>query len=385
MSGAKCASYRVVSEAELRRRRIAAARSRFDRLLQEVAALDAEIAGARSAYGNVGSTRIVAHAPAADDAAVWERACEELDVKLTEGRVAIDRAIVDARVANLQQLVVGMPIVAESPDRDAARPATPSVPARDRIAEALAAMPASASDSEIEMIRAMVTGARPQDASQVLARVRYEVQRLQDRDRRTVANRRMLEELQAELDGLDGDEVARTRGMLRGLDPQDAPPNGLRDLVAAVRARADAERDAIFARAAAHDVLRELGYDVGEDFATAVPREGALIDLPAHAVHGIRVRTRDGRLLFNVVRFDKEHRRNAADDTEAETAFCKDFTEFKRRMDERGIELDMLRADLPGAAPVEVVSVRRASSGTHRAVRDVIREREVGGDGGSAP
>jgi hypothetical protein len=128
--------------------------------------------------------------------------------------------------------------------------------------------------------------------------------------------------------------------------------------------------------------LGQLGFAIGPDFVTAVPRDGALVDLPEDSRHAIRIRVRNGQLLFNVVRFDEQGRRNPDEDAEAERKFCDDFSKFNAGMRERGVNLDLLRADPPGALPVEVLTTKRIKSKSAKVETQVVAERTRFKDGG---
>ena len=125
-----------------------------------------------------------------------------------------------------------------------------------------------------------------------------------DRQALIARNDALIEALYGQLDGLSSDAVDTLRGVLKGVDRTAGLPDGLPERVAAAKAAAEAERDREFVLATAAKALAELGYAVGDDFRTAVPSSGTLVELPHSARHGLQIRERNQQLMFNVVRFD---------------------------------------------------------------------------------
>lgn len=376
MSSPSAARYHITSEAELQRRRLAAARARFARLQEIAQTLNIHIAATNSSFEVNARPVSEVDRPSSSEVHDWESACARLDSEVARARDAADAAIMGARLERLDHVLTGLPAVAfkdVETDTQGQTGADSTIAAR--LQAALHAIPPSASNDEVAAIEELTRRARV--PRQLLARVRFEVQRLQDRHRRAAANRELFGELIASLDGLGGQEVEEMRGFIRGLDLSEPPPGDIRARVDIIRVRAEAERDATFVTATAGEVLKNLGLAVHTGFATAVPGKGALVDLPSHPRHAVRVRTRDGQLLLNVVRFDADRCRDPEDDASAEAAMCSRFAAFTAAMFEHGVELEITRFDAPGTVPVELggLADRDAVSSSSEGKRPRERER----------
>ena len=269
-------------------------------------------------------------------------------------------------------------------ERRAPRPAASAVaePAAGHgsLADVLARLPADAPADIASKCEALAHGyleaSSQSGKAKVLDGIRHLVQVEQDRQARIARNSVIIEKLYQELDGLSNDMVDTLRGVLKGLDRASALPAGLRDRVTAAKAAAEAAQDREFVLATAAKALAELGYAVGEDFRTAVPSSGALVELPHSSRHGVQIRERNQRLQLNVVRFDQDGRRDSPADKDAEESFCRDFAALKDRMREEGVDLRMLRADAPGQTPIQVLRDRsRLRSSARQARAPIERER----------
>lgn len=314
--------------------------------------------------------------PTAED---WDRASDVLAAAIESAKRQLAAAVGEARARTLAAdgaRVTTVLVREPRPDRRAkpaaAGSASASAAEAAEAAEAetaqavaklgtvLARLPADAPASLVDrshaLGRAYLSSASPAERANVLDAIRHLVQGEQDRQVRIARNAAVIEALYRELDGLDGERVATLRGRLKGQDLAAALTDGLREEVAAAKAAAEAEQDRQFVLEAAAKALGELGYAVGDDFRTAVPSAGAVLDLPHSARHGLRIRERGRRLELNVVRFDHEGRRDPFADHDAEEAFCRDFAKVKDRMREDGVDLSMLRADAPGQTPMQVLA-----------------------------
>jgi hypothetical protein len=237
--------------------------------------------------------------------------------------------------------------------------ATVGAPADEaKLAAVLARLPVGAPAAVVrqcEQLAAAYLGlSNPAEQARVLDGIRFQVQTARDRQELIERNSVAVEALYRELDGLRGNEADTGRGALKGLDRSAELPGNLRERVAAAKAAAEAERDREFVLAAAAKALGDLGYTLGDDFRTAVPAAGAVLDLPHSAQHGVRIRERNQRLQLNVVRFGAAG--DGQTDHDAEDAFCRDFDRMRERMRQEGVDLTMLRADPPGQIPVQVVT-----------------------------
>ena len=372
MSGPKSGDYHVVSEAELRRRRIAAAKDRHSRVLAAIQAFRGTLAAAEATYGRLGVSVPQATVSRPGEAEDWDRTSDTLTSGLSHAKDELAETIRVARLRMLSAEGSQMSAVLVE-DRQSRRPAKPagaesasaesagaeSVLGDRKLADVLARLPAEAPAEVVARGQTLARGFReasaPSEKARVLDGLRLLVQAEQDRQTRIARNNAVIEELYRELDGLRNDTVDTCRGVLKGLDPAAALPAGLRDRVASAKAAAEAERDTEFVLATAARALAELGYAVGEDFRTVVPSSGALLELPHSPRHGLQIRARNQRLMLNVVRFDSDGRRDPRADKDAEESFCGDFAKLKGRMRAEGVDLSMLRADAPGQTPIQVL------------------------------
>src|ERR1019366_3423610 len=101
MSGAKCASYRVISPEERRRRALLAAQSRLSRLEAGAATLKVEIEGVRSAYDAALDTEIAIAGPRTDEPDEWEVVSDGLESRLQSARQSIGSVVSAARSRQL--------------------------------------------------------------------------------------------------------------------------------------------------------------------------------------------------------------------------------------------------------------------------------------------
>ncbi len=361
MSSASSGSYRVVSEAELRRRRLAAAKDRHNRLLQDVASLNSEISAAARTYEAVSSELINVAAVSEDTPEQWEQATNEVANQISTRRNRLQDEVSRARVS---LFAAAFSTLEAAAPRQADATMTDQTDTRSRDEElqrVLARMPSGAAHQAVEQCLSLATRCRStssaEERDRLLAAVRLAVQVAQDRDRLAQNNQQVIETLYQRLDGLSGRDVETLRGRLRGLRLDVVLPTGLEDQVkeAAVSASAGKDRDFVLSQASA--ALKQMGYVVGEEFATAVPRDGALIDLRDSTRHGVLIRERGRQLLVNVVRYDESGNRDPIEDKEAEEHFCEDFAEFRDRLQKEGVELELTRCDSPGSLPAQVRKV----------------------------
>ena len=107
------------------------------------------------------------------------------------------------------------------------------------------------------------------------------------------SNRRRIEALYRDLDGLKGEAVEKVRGLLKGTTLDSPIPADLEERVRQVSEDASGEEDRRFALETVAGIFSELGYKVDDEFATVVPEEGLLLELPGSRAHGLLVRERD--------------------------------------------------------------------------------------------
>ena len=78
--------------------------------------------------------------------------------------------------------------------------------------------------------------------------------------------------------------------------------------------------------------------------------------LPGSDRHGVNVRVRDGRVLFNVVRLDEDGRRDLTADRAAEQRFCAITGQLSEVARTRGCELNLQTADAVTPGKLQVVT-----------------------------
>lgn len=386
MSEGKASSVRVVSEEELRRRRVAAARDRLTRATIEYERVSATVRAAERTYGDLGVGAIDLTRRATDDpdhleadAERFERAA--LDLGRRVGEMVVDRREAHFAAAVRDLAATFSPIAPLDP----LAPRRPTSREDGRAGDAASAA-AIASRLSVEcavdehqrcdaLVRDVASESEPTRRAVLVSALRQHVQAVNQAVERERRNRERASALEAELDGLAGEAVERMRGKLRGLDRRGELPVGLEEEVRRVRDGAIADRDRRFVLEQAADVLRELGYDVDGDFVASVSSaEGRIVPIGDVGTHGMRLRARDGRLLANLVRFDVDGRLDPSADGGAAETMCSTYAEVERLLADRGIDT---RRDVdlaPGSGNVEVrreAPIRR----TDRSRRERARER----------
>jgi hypothetical protein len=261
-----------------------------------------------------------------------------------------------------------------------ASPAETRDSAAGELGRVLARLPADARTDSVErcaeLARTHESIQGKEERDRIIKAIRLVVQHEQDRAHLIEKNRKKLEDLYRDLDGLVGRPVETLRGMLKGLDLEAPLPDDLEGRVTTTRDAARAEQDRAFVLEAASAALQDLGYSVGEQFRTAVVDEGALLELPHSGQHALRIRERNHQLMFNVVRYDETGARDPVADTRAEESFCSDFDAIRERLRSLGIDLTMLRADPPGSHPVQVMKEAPRQQSSQSRARPALRSRE---------
>jgi len=358
MSGPKCGHYSVVSAEELGRRRLYAAKDRFERASAAVISYSLELNSVIQTYGPLDMSPLVRDVPSGDDAAEWESAASKLLEDLVAKRSALAETVATARVRRFTEAArnVTATLTEEAPRH---RPVVEPTIVEATVLRVLHRMPLTAAPELIarseELAEEALRLTGPQAQDRVLSALRFVVQRAQDRARLIEHNSGQIEMLHERLDGLEGTEVERVRGSLRALQLDRSLPDDVETRVTRVVESALAGQDQRYVLTEAQAALADLGYDVEPDFVTMVPHDGALLDLPHTSRHGVMIRARDHQLLVNVVRYDESGQRDPVADTAAEERFCEDFSRLRAALSSRGVDLEMLRSDAPGTTPIQVV------------------------------
>lgn len=368
MSSGRSWAYQVVSAEELRQRELAAANARLARANQGLAELEVTIAAAEATYGKLHVTVPRVRSTPRGDPGEVTRLAVEVEAATTTTRGRVDAAVAEARAREIDRVVSDL-LDAMRPDDDRSglprttstgvmRPAAaatqpPAATQLDAARRVTERLPGDASADVLDRCRKLVTQvgeASTADRGEVLVAVlREEVRRAQERSRLVAQNRAEVERLYRQLDGLDAevggsldtgtdprgpvgtsrpggpgqieDAVASLRGYLRGV-ALDAPlPAGLADRVERACDAARKAQDRRYALKVTREVLEGQGYALGDDFVTVAAAGGTLLPLAASRRHGVRVREAAGRILFEVVRFDRT--KDGLDDVAAATTFCR--------------------------------------------------------------
>jgi hypothetical protein len=382
------------------RQRLAAAEERYARACRAMAQVEGAVAAAKRAFGDLGLTVDQPVQPLEATSTAVDRAAEATEKAAQESARAYDEALAGARSRAMTGAIAAdhkpkvkdtaakeraQRIAADS-ERKAARAAAVAEQRaeqqRKAVERVIARLPADVVDEVVARVERAAEAALTADpgASQAaMNRLRGEVQQAQDADRFRRARLAELLDLRDQLSGLGGDAVAEAHARLDGVDLSGPLPADLRDRVAGAAAAAQAERDRGFVVDAVAAAFEELGYVVGEGFSTAVAAEGAVMQLPWSTGHGVRVRARDGHMLFNVVRYDDgDDSGDAVADTQVEGRFCDSYGRLREAVRRHGAELDIDDPDPPGHRPLQriVAPVAAGAAAEAEAIESAQRERK---------
>ena len=317
MSSPSAGTYRIVSPEELERRRLAAARDRFSRAAEALKKFRTELAGATAAYGPMSGviSPEVSEPKGASGSVAWERAADKMTQQLELASRGLAEGITRTRVRlfvqQAEEISASLTEDHVSPDR----------PVRlddgDQLTKLLGRLPSDSTADALSRCESLAQqwrrARRGTDRVRVEDALRLLVQQQRDRGDLIESNRRRIETLYRELDGLKGDAVEKLRGLLKGTTLDNPIPAGLEERVRQVSEDASGEEDRRFALETVAGIFSELGYKVEDEFATVVPEEGLLLELPGSRAHGLLVREREHQLLINVVRHSEAGPRDALD------------------------------------------------------------------------
>lgn len=161
---------------------------------------------------------------------------------------------------------------------------------------------------------------------------------------------------------------------LRAIDRRESLA-AARERVTAAAAAHRAELDRGFVVQQTADALRELGYELDEDFEVlASAGERAVVHRPDLPAHGMQVVFPDGSatMLTKVVAVAET---TVSADLAAEEITCQDVGRIRAALLERGVTGEATFQKEPGAVPVERVEIK---DGARRARSRAARRREQG-------
>jgi len=115
--------------------------------------------------------------------------------------------------------------------------------------------------------------------------------------------------------------------------------------------------------------LRDLGYELGEDFETLLGERGVADARQRWRGYALRVRSggNDRDVRFNVVREDEAAPWQRARDKEIETSWCSDFEQLLGLLERHGVKPEIIRRTPAGTLPIPAA----------RPVADAVSEGEV--------
>jgi hypothetical protein len=289
-------------------------------------------------------------------------------------RIAADQAVASQRAEATARAAAAAQAAARAAEQLNQREA--------EIERVLARLPADMEPAAVDQVRqqaadAAVAAGDDHVYAGAVRRLRMAVQSAQDADRSRRDTVARIERLRVELDGLDTPAVTAAQARLDGVDPRSPLPHDLPAEIRRVAEEARAERDRGYVVDALADTLDELGYDTGPEFVTGLAEDGSVVQLPWSGEHALRVRERQGRFFFNVVRYDGlGATADTVADRNAEQRFCDSYGELVDMARRRGFALDMEPPMAAGTRPLQHVPVPvgadrdRASRASHDRARE---------------
>ncbi len=387
VSSAVSASYSVEESLEERRAR---ERRRLDELADQLRARRDQIAAraetARSLYG----LAVDLPEPAASSTAASD--IEEYGRLLKHARVRLDRAEreLEARVLTARTQALVTRLAGSHPEVGEAAISAETVLARQRaLHSAGTPRPRDAGEDgetgeSLALVAARVAGrldaratddvakrmerlaiavgeeSNPAVARRTVEVLRREVQQANEQVEQEIARQAELNELRSRLSELPSERTTEIRSAVDAVDRLGgAVTEALRaeaeEAIAA--ARKDAER--VLVLTALQGSLRELGYEVGEEFETLISERG-FADARQATWRGYAVRVRSvshaDSFRFTVVRGKGSDPRQRTRDIEVEEEWCSDFRKLREELAAEGIDLDMTQEVPPGSMPVLVAA-----------------------------
>ena len=230
MSGPKCGQYQVDSVQEVERRRLAAAKERFERTVVALDLLSAEVAGAIATYGPLPIGLPSGNRPRATEPEEWERAADDLSTEIEAARRRVEEA---AGTARTQLFATDATFIAISlvDEPQQSRPSLSTASDQEAVTRVLSRLPMNADPESIRKCDTLATSwhqeARQAAKDQILSTMRLVVQRERDRARLIESNRHKVDLLHQQVDGLHGREVEGIRELLGRLDLSESLPSDI--------------------------------------------------------------------------------------------------------------------------------------------------------------
>lgn len=356
MSHGTGSGYAVVSQVELNRRCVEAARLRC-------VSLSARL---HSVLSQLGQRAHTAEPPASPSVTAWERYETDLRERLDRAFEATEAAAFRTQAAEVAEIVPTWQPIAdwteESGDQSADDGAEDRVRASiGRALELVARVEDGAHRRRLAMLadRALRMVAEDRAAARgQLNVIRAEAQAsLRLQSARTVLVKR-VESARHEYADVVGDQADAVRGRLdhvvdqKDLDAVEAELSRLRE-----EAAAEADRRYVIEQAA--EALRDLGYQIGEEFVPSALEQRTVVrtpDLPGYGVE-LDFQRKRRRLVTEVVAYTADRRGDVA----AEEAFCEHLEALAEKLGD-AVTLTREQTIEPGAVEVVRMSTSESAS-----------------------
>lgn len=182
---------------------------------------------------------------------------------------------------------------------------------------------------------------------------------------------------------LSGDSVSDQLAQLmeRWNSIENDTAESLLDKAADIIKQREKDRDAQFRRTAMLEAFSELGYEIREGMETAwVEDKRVVVRKSAQMNHGVEVSgsAEGGRLQVRPVRFAAPG--SAVDrqkDIDIETIWCSEFGALRRILDDKGGEIEIVRAKAVGEVPVKVVTATSTGDRRRESARPKSKKRST--------
>lgn len=377
MSGPKCVGYRVTSSAELRRRALEVGRRQLTHLLDRVAELAALASAMSATYGvTVAAPAGQGLAKVSDHDLLDVVASLERSIAADQGR--IEDAQSHARNQAATVAVLGMGRRAETAARldasDLAASHTPTPsgtgpdPRQERamlISRALSRVPALATESEaasaVSLAEEALGADSPQRADLLGRALQDNVSALLQTCKHRAEAAERVTQLELRIAALPPEHTEKLQRDLASAAarPPDVATAAFTDVE---RSLSDLEslvtrlQDQRFALAVTAECLEELGYELGETFASLADGQPAMLRRADWPGYGVQLRSSPDRgdIGLNVVR-TASLPGDPVRDLEIEEAFCQDVAVLLAAASDRGVAAQLRRALPAGTLPLQVV------------------------------
>jgi hypothetical protein len=192
--------------------------------------------------------------------------------------------------------------------------------------------------------------------------LRYKVQLAIERSKKLNEDASIAAELLTQLRGYNSTEIQALIEELQRVERKEQPLSStIKERVSAAHRRTKAESDRLYVENSISETLKELGYEVEEEFSTLF-MSGSTVrlqkpDWDEYFVQFI-FSQEENQINYNVVRLDDSNpstENRQIRDSEMESLWCSDFKELNHILENRGIENRLIRQENIGSIPVAVI------------------------------